>query len=326
MFRFESGLYKDELFYSFVGRNLSSEPQDVVYAILKNMKIKYRAPYIQFSSYLKRYSELIPESFKYSSAYIIQSSTRYPLYAPFLLSARKKSVIEKITGDNPNGLYELLGMPGGHLFNNKKSLRYCPLCVVEDIKNHGEAYFHWVHHIDGLIVCPDHGCNIKKYANIDKLPLFNRFYLLEPANIDLNPCQLEDKDTQTRLIHIANQASLLLNINFNKFDIDSVSERYYAHLKEREFITNIAHVRIKELCHQFKQYYGENLLSTIKSDFDSDDRKNWIRSFFGYKNILLHPIRHVLLINFLCDGVKTFFDGHIYLFLWVCLLTSRTGY
>lgn len=117
MFKFESGLYRDELFYSFVGRNLSSEPNEVVEAILKKMKIRDRTPYIQFSSYLKRYSDLIPESFKYSPNYIIQNSTIYPLYAPFLSSARNKSVIDKIIGDNPNGLYELLGVPGGHLFN-----------------------------------------------------------------------------------------------------------------------------------------------------------------------------------------------------------------
>jgi hypothetical protein len=123
MFRFSMGLYKDELFYSLVGRNLSLESKDVALSTLDNLRIKNRIPNIQFCSYLNRYKDLIPDHFNYCNDFIIQNSTLFPLYAPFLSHERKTAIINRMIGDSSNGLLELLGVPGGHLFNMKKILK-----------------------------------------------------------------------------------------------------------------------------------------------------------------------------------------------------------
>jgi hypothetical protein len=310
MFTFSSGLYPEELFYGFVGRNLSFESKEVDDWVLDVLKLKNRTPSIQFSSYLNRFVNIIPTSFHYSNEFILQHSTILPIFAPFISESRKTLVINKMVGDNPSGLYELLGIPGGHLFNIKKSLRYCPLCVEHDLQEYDEAYFHKIHHVDGVIVCPEHGCLVEEYANIDNLPFVNRFHIINSDNLGLSPRQISSRHIRESLIHIAKEANILMNLNLYNYNIESTKEKYFNLLKEKEFVTHIGHIRIKELSFQFKQYYSDDLLSKLNCNFKLDNSQNWIRSFFGYKNVMLHPMRHILLINFLCDGVLSFFNNN----------------
>ena len=39
-------------------------------------------------------------------------------------------------------------------------LRYCPLCLQEDIEKYGEAYWHRAHQIWVMDKCHKHGCNL----------------------------------------------------------------------------------------------------------------------------------------------------------------------
>lgn len=39
-----------------------------------------------------------------------------------------------------------------------RRLRYCPQCFDEDIATYGEPYWHRLHQIPGIAVCPRHGC------------------------------------------------------------------------------------------------------------------------------------------------------------------------
>lgn len=45
------------------------------------------------------------------------------------------------------------------------SLRYCPLCYQEDVQAYGESYWHRLHQIQAVTMCPIHQCEIL-YANV----------------------------------------------------------------------------------------------------------------------------------------------------------------
>lgn len=49
--------------------------------------------------------------------------------------------------------------------SNVPSLRYCPLCYQEDVQTYGESYWHRLHQIQAVTICPVHQCQIL-YANI----------------------------------------------------------------------------------------------------------------------------------------------------------------
>lgn len=45
------------------------------------------------------------------------------------------------------------------------ALRYCPLCYQEDVQMYGESYWHRLHQIQAVTICPKHHCQIL-YANV----------------------------------------------------------------------------------------------------------------------------------------------------------------
>ena len=68
------------------------------------------------------------------------------------------------------------------------ALRYCPLCIQEDTKIYGEAYYHVEHQIPLSSVCVRHRCQLKQIT-IDnpRLALNNKFYPLSTMETDREP-------------------------------------------------------------------------------------------------------------------------------------------
>ena len=44
--------------------------------------------------------------------------------------------------------------------SENRQLKYCPMCIIEDRKKYGEAYWHNIHQIRMLPICPIHKCKL----------------------------------------------------------------------------------------------------------------------------------------------------------------------
>lgn len=87
---------------------------------------------------------------------IIMQHTLYPYYTRFFSNNRKKSAYMLALNGNRHagqhiGIYQSSSM-------DARRLRYCPQCFDEDIVTYGEPYWHRLHQIPGIAVCPRHGC------------------------------------------------------------------------------------------------------------------------------------------------------------------------
>ena len=60
--------------------------------------------------------------------------------------------------------------------------RYCPLCVEEDRKQYGEAYWHLAHQISLMEVCPIHGCRLIR-AELDPQQMKYTYFPLEMYSV-----------------------------------------------------------------------------------------------------------------------------------------------
>lgn len=84
---------------------------------------------------------------------IVMDMTMFPYYARFLPQNQKNDAFVALKEMKGN-FNDLLSKPR---YRNQ-FLKYCPLCVKEDKENLGETYWHRVHQIPGMIVCPKHAC------------------------------------------------------------------------------------------------------------------------------------------------------------------------
>lgn len=86
---------------------------------------------------------------------VILGHTMFPCYGRFLTAERRQAAFADLIGTQ-SSYWHLLPLPK----NRVRRLRYCPLCAREDRETRGETYWHRVHQVPGMRVCPTHGCKL----------------------------------------------------------------------------------------------------------------------------------------------------------------------
>lgn len=87
---------------------------------------------------------------------IIEKHTMFPYYGRFLPKERRKKAYNALIAMEGN-YHNLLPIPQ-RKDGKARYLRYCPLCAADDRKKHGETYWHRIHQMMGVRICPDHCC------------------------------------------------------------------------------------------------------------------------------------------------------------------------
>ena len=87
---------------------------------------------------------------------VIMSQTMFPFYVRFLQKDRRLKGLSSLLAQE-SVFYNHLGLPQ----TGARYLRYCPMCVSEDRERYGETYWHRVHQIQRMAVCPKHACYLE---------------------------------------------------------------------------------------------------------------------------------------------------------------------
>lgn len=89
---------------------------------------------------------------------VIEKHTMFNYYGRFLKNDRRNKAFESMI--NMQGNYNnLLPIPK-RKGDTKRCLRYCPECAESDREQYGFTYWHRVHQMIGVNVCPIHGCKL----------------------------------------------------------------------------------------------------------------------------------------------------------------------
>lgn len=88
---------------------------------------------------------------------IVENHTMFAYYARFLPHERRNNAFTALVGMKGN-YHNLLKMPKGR----QKYLRYCPICSADDRTRYGETYWHRIHQMPEIDICPVHGCKLYK--------------------------------------------------------------------------------------------------------------------------------------------------------------------
>ncbi|WP_196599612.1 TniQ family protein [Pectinatus frisingensis] len=87
---------------------------------------------------------------------VIEKHTMFPCYGRFLPRERRQKAFQALVSMMGN-YHNLLPIPQSK--NGKaRCLRYCTACAANDREQYGEAYWHRIHQLIGIHVCPVHWC------------------------------------------------------------------------------------------------------------------------------------------------------------------------
>lgn len=103
------------------------------------------------------------------------NNTLFPYFARFSSDLKKQEALERVR------LGETVVVTSIRRFSDMASWRprFCPVCIDADRQKYGEAYWHVVHQIPLMTVCPEHGCRLMTLPTVDVKHLKYAFFPLE---------------------------------------------------------------------------------------------------------------------------------------------------
>jgi len=254
--------YPDELFYSICARlgsrlNYSSWRQfsldlfggDSVTAS------------IILPSHLGYFAAQLPDGSDYTADYFIEEHTLFPFYAPFILPKQYHRLRQDICGQNGSAIHMYSGIMASSI-PIPEFLRFCPQCIEEDKKLLGEGYWHRLHQIPGVEICPTH----EVYLQNSPVRMRNRKSKQEYLSADYATQDLLQMPTnhpshyQQTLLNIAVDASWLLQNLHISHNFKSLQGKYRLLLANMDLATYGGKVNINLFHQSFLDFYPPQLL------------------------------------------------------------------
>lgn len=160
-----------------------------------------------------------------------------------------------------------------------------------------------------MVLCPHHGCYLKKYTIKTQDRSRIEYIRLEEALLDLSDVCLYQEKHFDKLLQISQAAYYLLTHDLSKISKNDILCRYKNLLYGRELVTSNLRVRQDELHVWVINHYGAELLDILESGIDRNDEYNWLRVATRDVARTVHPLRHILLILLLAGDMDNFFQG-----------------
>jgi len=324
--------YPDELLYSVLARyHLRSGNISFKATMEDAFGTKNATAVVELPSNINALISNLPLNTEYTADYLIDNHTLFPFYTAFLPPKRTQWVRNNMMKRNGKGIYGKTGIMASSVVSNHY-FRFCPLCNEEDKERYGELYWHRIHQIPGVLVCPKHQVMLCD----SKVPIkgYNKHQYVAASEENCtesdNVVVYSDK-TMSHLINLAKDVEFLLNNQFERRPTEWFHEQYKAKLIEQGFATINGNVMQKKLTKEFVQFYGEEFLTLVQSSIEIGSDNNWLADMVRGRNRASHPIRHLLLARFLGITIpdlfykqltyKPFGDGP-----WPCLNPAAEHY
>ena len=303
-------LYEDEIFYSFLSRYHEMSGNLRINNTLEDF---FSNPYLKTNIYLPGYMDRLVKNFPINCQYtvedIILKHTLYPFFTFFDSDEFSKKIFNLMINSDNNDIRNKSGTVNTKM--NPIYFKFCDQCMKEDLKSHGETYWHRIHQTPGVFICPKHNtilCNSS--VKINNANIIEYISPTEENCISNNKIEYS-QDLKKKLYDLAKNIEFILKGNINKKSLHWYKNNYINALIIKGLASLNGSLRVEELISKFKQYYTEEFLNMIGCSIDENTYNNWLLDIFRKPRKRYHPIKHLLIINFLGYSVEEIVNNEI---------------
>ncbi len=267
---------------------------------------------VDLPCHLGYFFDNLPTDHSFTLDGLIDCHTLLPYYGPFLSQERYTRLREQMVTGDGRAIHSRAGMVASDV-PFPLWLRYCPVCAENDRGEFGERYWHRLHQIPGVEVCPVHKVFLENSTIQARTTLISKeFFSAERAIQSITSRSAECSPFLQALVHIALEALYLLEHRCPSQDSLFFREQYYALFAQHGFLSLGGHVRTIELVDAFKKYYPKELLNLLHCEIPQTRLDaSWLSVLTHRANHAQHPLRHILVIHFLGSTVKSLFGRQI---------------
>ena len=306
--------YPDEIFYSICARYSEKVRYSSIGAVNRDLfSVSEVTPTIALPSRLATLIDNLPNDYGYSVDTFIDEHTLFPLFRPFLSQDQLLCMREDMREEKGSRAYTRAGMTAYSIPLPKiEHLRFCPICIREDKKIHGQCYWHRTHQAPGVQICPIHKVFLYRIdGNALGTKPHTAFLTAEKIADSQTPIVVNTTDfCESTLLNIAVDVAWIISQQNLSCDSTFLEERYYLLLAERGLA--FPHTRkkfnISALLQEFKAYYPAQLLQMLSCNLSEHEMNNWLCHLLYNTSRAKHPLYHILLIRFLGYTVENFFN------------------
>jgi Tn7-like transposition protein D/TniQ len=302
--------YPEEIFYSICARYSDRMQYRTEQALARDLFGREISAKVIFPNGLGNLVTRLSPNHHYTVDDIIANYTLLPFYQPFLPEDRFSLLKSTMETDEGKQISTIMGVRSRAL-SSKGYLRFCSHCVDENRRQFGECYWHRVHQIPDVEICPSHGIFLQNSS----VPMWNqrnryKYVSLEKV-ADRNLC-LPTGETSTyrnALLKIAQDSLWLLQNHTLTTSLSSVQSKYFFLLAEHGLGTYTGKVYTSKLLEAFQQYYAKDFLEYIHLEINEYTYENWVSRFLHRSTqIVYQPMCHLLFIHFLGHTIGTFLN------------------
>ncbi len=259
-----------------------------------------RSSVTDLPSSLEHLVQSLPPNHTYTTNIIINRHTLFPYYAPFLPNDRAFRLSNYMRNNNPSLAYTTAGIAGGKALR-PNWLKYCPTCVDYDRSIYGEGYWHRIHQVPGVLVCPMHEIMLENSSvSLLREITVPKFHSVESTVVNSTQ-RVAPSHFHPFLVRLAQNVQWLLEC-WTPREQWSLRQEYVLCLTNRGFVTATGLVRNAKLKAAILDYYPADLLEIIGC---ATTKAN--ESWFEAWTKMHHPLHHLLFIQFLCETTEDFF-------------------
>jgi hypothetical protein len=302
---FFPSLYPDELLYSLCARYSDRVQYPSPLSVNTELFGSNRCGTIGLPIRLNHFISALPTNQPYSVDDFIANNTLLPLYVPFFPTSRLDRLLKVMKGSDDAVKQSLSGTFNSSI-KGSNCLRFCPVCMEADDNNYGERYWHRLHQVPGVEVCPIHLVFLEcSEATSYSQSNIQRHVSAKNISSVLIPKRLNTSNkTHQALLRLAQDAQWLLGQRDMVFSSRSLHACYMKILREQNLTNNFS-VKVGKLQEEFQAFYPSQLLRLLQSQ-----RVKWLSDFLPYlkRDLSAHPLRHLLLIQFLGYTAELFFN------------------
>ncbi|WP_185929619.1 TnsD family Tn7-like transposition protein [Paenibacillus popilliae] len=301
-------LFHDELLYSALSRyhrdSGSENYKLTMFDLFGDAKV---CASLLFPSHLAVLCERMPLGRTSTPEEFIANHTFLPYYAPFIPEKRNLEMKEIMSSERGNSVYMKIGKPSSSV-KLQQGLNYCPVCIIHDRENYGEAYWHRSHQAEGIFICHTHGTVLIR-SNVSHANQRNKheFVSLESilGNEALNHYDSRQPQSYKILRYIAEQTYLLLNNHLNPLGPDKINRFYVTKLQRKGLANHSGRIRWADLIFAFNRFFGKELLMDFQSYIEPSQEATWLHKLLRKPRVACHPLRHLLMLRFIGETFES---------------------
>lgn len=299
-------IYDDELLYSAISRYRSETGRSVKATLSDLFGCNNVIVSIDFQSHLDAFCRQFGDLVNLNPNELFAKNTMAPLYLPFLDSSRQEYLLKQMCSDDGKGIFMKIGAMASSI-STEKFLKYCPLCINEDVISGRYPYWRRSHNVDGVTVCYKHGVLLRTHCPLCGTPIGVRQKnnLVPLSCLCLQGHDLTIYCEENRPVHqtfhqsLAQCINTVLNTYYKNISISDIDNKYNILLENRGFVTHKGNIRRTQLKEEFLLFYPVEFLKSLNLDFNSCDEYTWIEEMLRKRLAARHPVKHILLLNFL---------------------------